>query len=56
MSLAWHIAALPKMKRFPALKKLQVPLTGRRKRQTPGQMLAIAKMIAVPSPTIRPQG
>jgi hypothetical protein len=50
MSLAWHIAALPRMKTFPSSpQKLFVKIKDprRRPRQTPEQMLAIAKQWAV---------
>lgn len=59
MTLAWHVAALPRMKTFPALAKLLVPIDGRprRVRQSPEQMLAIARMmagVAVPAtPTMK---
>lgn len=59
MSLAWHIAAMPKMKKFPALKKLLVSVEGgqrHRVRQTPEQMLMIAKVMAGMSfPEIKPK-
>lgn len=44
MSLAWHIAALPRTKRFPKLEKLLVKQTATRKRQTWQQQLAIMDM------------
>ncbi len=40
--LAWHIAALPKVKRFPKLSQMMTQ-QGPRKKQTPEQMLAIVR-------------
>jgi hypothetical protein len=44
--LAWHIAALPLQKRFPALKSLFIDEPQhRRKPMTPEQTLALVKMM-----------
>jgi hypothetical protein len=45
--LAWHIAALPRAKKFPKLEKMMVKAGPvKRVRQTPEQMLMIAKAMA----------
>lgn len=54
--IAWHIAALSRVRKFPKLETLLVKdrAAARRRRQTPDQMLAIAKMMAGMSfPSIR---
>jgi hypothetical protein len=45
MSLAWHIAALQRVRKMPKLDRLLVKVRQQR-RQTPEQMLAIVRMMA----------
>lgn len=42
--LAWHVAALPRAKKFPALKDMQTKQPRKVRRKTPEEMLSIAHM------------
>jgi len=42
--LAWHIAALPRAKRFPALKEMQTKQVRKVRRKTPEELLSIAHL------------
>lgn len=54
--LAYHIAALPRAKKFPKIEAMMIKGDARRRRirQTPEQMMAICRMMAATSfPPIR---